>query len=317
MTAGTLTLGNAGFSRLGDRRRTSWSMTASMIVHSLLLLWLVTAKATESHLPDLTEITMIEPGDLAAPAAASPAAPAASSAAGQVRASTQEDRFARPQDHAALEPAPQSRTAIEDRIATRLASLQMREPLAVAGTSATGVPSAAWGPATAVTGTGTGGNSKAISLTRGGSGGSGPALSLTRGGGSSLAPAIATTGLPSEGTAAAAPAKSSESSARRDLAGATLMGPIADRPILSYATPTYPDWAKRDGVEGSVTLYFVVRPDGSVKENVLVQKTAGFEDFDENARAALKAWRFQPLTGGRTGEQWGTITFHFRIREAG
>ena len=68
-------------------------------------------------------------------------------------------------------------------------------------------------------------------------------------------------------------------------------------------------------MESSVTLYFVVRPNGSVKENILVQRTAGFGDFDENARAALRAWRFEPLKGGRTGEQWGTITFHFRLRE--
>ena len=73
----------------------------------------------------------------------------------------------------------------------------------------------------------------------------------------------------------------------------------------------------RDGVEGSVTLHFIVSADGTVKENILVEKTAGFEDFDERARRALRDWRFQPLTGGRTGEQWGNITFHFRIREAG
>jgi TonB family protein len=53
------------------------------------------------------------------------------------------------------------------------------------------------------------------------------------------------------------------------------------------------------------------------KENVLVQKTAGFGDFDDNARSALRAWRFEPLREGRVGEQWGTITFHFRIRDAG
>ncbi|HET9327519.1 MAG TPA: energy transducer TonB [Candidatus Eisenbacteria bacterium] len=302
--------------RLSSRRRTSWSMTASMIIHSILLLLLVTAKTPESKLPEITEILMIEPGDLAAPAASSPAAPSASSTPGLAKANVTEERFARSLNQAALEPAPQSRTAIEDRIASRLASLQQNEPLAVAGTGAAGVPSAAWGPATAVTGTGTGG--KALSLTRGGSGGSGPALSLTRGTGTSgIGPATVSTGIPTEGSAAGAPAKSSESSARRNLAGATLMGPIADRPVITYATPVYPDWAKRDAVEGSVTLYFVVRPDGSVKENVLVQKTAGFDEFDENARAALKAWKFQPLTGGRTGEQWGTITFHFRIREAG
>jgi TonB family protein len=54
-----------------------------------------------------------------------------------------------------------------------------------------------------------------------------------------------------------------------------------------------------------------------VKENVVIQKTAGFGDFDENARLAIRAWRFEPLRGGRTGEQWGTITFHYRLRSAG
>jgi len=80
-------------------------------------------------------------------------------------------------------------------------------------------------------------------------------------------------------------------------------------------SPDYPEWAKHDGIEAAVTLYFIVRPDGSVKENILVQKTAGFGDFDDSARAALASWRFAPLTGGRTGEQWGTITFHFRLKD--
>ncbi len=298
-----------------DRRRTSWSITASIVIHAiLLLLLLVFAKTRESKLPEITEITMIEPGALAAPAAA----PASAEAPGArpEGVSSHEQSFARTLNRAAIEPAPQTANAAEDRIAARLASLQQREPLAVAGTGTAGAPSAAWGPATPVTGAGAGGSGKAISLNRGSTTSNGPALSLTRGASAGLGPAIVATGLPSEASAASAPAKSGEGMARRSLAGATLMGPIADRPVLSYATPTYPDWAKRDAVEGSVTLYFEVRPDGSVKENVLVQKTAGFEDFDENARTALRAWRFQPLTGGRTGEQWGTITFHFRIREA-
>jgi TonB family protein len=96
-----------------------------------------------------------------------------------------------------------------------------------------------------------------------------------------------------------------------------LAGPIADRPVTAYTRPAYPEWAKRDAVEGSVTLYFIVRPDGAIRENILVQKTAGFEDFDESARAALRLWRFAALREGRTGDQWGTITFHFRLREAG
>ena len=46
-----------------------------------------------------------------------------------------------------------------------------------------------------------------------------------------------------------------------------LAGPISDRPVLSYVRPIYPEWAKRDAVEGSVTLYFVVGPDGSLGTN--------------------------------------------------
>jgi len=39
--------------------------------------------------------------------------------------------------------------------------------------------------------------------------------------------------------------------------------------------------------------------------------------FQDNARVALRGWRFEPLHAGRTGEQWGTITFHFRLRDVG
>jgi TonB family protein len=143
-------------------------------------------------------------------------------------------------------------------------------------------------------------------------------MPLTRGvpGGTGIAPST----LPSAKSGGGAESKAADvgdAAARRTVAGASLAGPIADRRVLSTVVPDYPDWAKREAVEGSVTLYFVVRPDGTVKENVVIQKTAGFGEFDDNARTALRAWRFEPLHGGRTGEQWGTITFHFRLRDAG
>ena len=55
--------------------------------------------------------------------------------------------------------------------------------------------------------------------------------------------------------------------------------------------------------------------DGRVKTNILVKRTSGFEDFDGNATAALRDWKFEPLPGGATGEQWGEITFHYRLTE--
>src|SRR5262249_9818924 len=155
-----------------------------------------------------------------------------------------------------------------------------------------------------------------LELTRGGGSGSGPPLTLGRGGGTGLAPALAPGGIgAAAGAPAPAPVRDGETAARRTLAGSELAGPIADRAVLRHVTPVYPEWAKRDGVEAQVTLYFIVRADGSVKENILVQKPAGFGDFDDSARAALATWRFEPLRAGRTGEQWGTITFHFRLRD--
>jgi TonB family protein len=144
------------------------------------------------------------------------------------------------------------------------------------------------------------------------------AISLKRGnGGQALVPALASGALDASAAAGPAPAKEGKEHARRQLAGAMLMGPIADRPIVHMVKPDYPEWAKREAVEASVTLRFVVRPDGRVRESVMVEKTAGFQDFDENARGAIRTWRFQALGAGESGDQWGIITFRYRLREAG
>jgi TonB family protein len=100
----------------------------------------------------------------------------------------------------------------------------------------------------------------------------------------------------------------------RNLAGANLVGPVADRAVQHYRVPDYPDWAKRDGTEGSVTLYFFVLTDGRVKENVVVERTSGFSDFDDRAVAALLEWKFVALPG--SNEQWGRITFNYKLSDA-
>jgi len=106
----------------------------------------------------------------------------------------------------------------------------------------------------------------------------------------------------------------STSAAVRDLGGASLAGPVADRRVIDFTMPTYPAWATSQAVEATVTLYFLVLPSGQVKENIQVQKTAGFQEFDTNAVRALQSWRFAPLSGGDAREQWGTITFRYRLK---
>jgi TonB family protein len=299
------------------RRRTRWSMGTSTAVHALILLWIVLAPRVAPQTPTLTEITLIEPGDLAPAAAPAAPAPSARRSDGAAAASPADQSFRRLTSPAELTPEPESPTALEDRLAARLASLREAEPTPVRGVPASALGTA-WGtPATVGTGVG-GKGSTPLALNRGDGGtGSAQALPLSRGSGTALGPAIVPTGLPSSAATPAGTSRGGDAAARRALAGAMLAGPIRDRPVVSYVRPVYPEWAKRDAVEGSVTLYFVVGPDGGVRENVLVQKTAGFEDFDESARTALRMWRFAALREGRTGEQWGTITFHFRLREAG
>ena len=69
-----------------------------------------------------------------------------------------------------------------------------------------------------------------------------------------------------------------------------LQPPIA----LVKVDPAYPVELMKAGVEGNVTLYAIIRADGSVGD---VRVLRGLDDrLDEFARTALLAWKFQPAT---------------------
>lgn len=310
MTAATLRLD------LEDvRRKTRWTMVISIALHALLFLWIVVQPSISQETPPLTEITFLEPNELEGSPASAPALSAPEPRSGAASRSSADARFQRLERTGDISLDPMAPDVQSDQLEARLASLQQTASLQPAGTATSVVPASLFGSGSAPIG-GMGGG-QAVALTRGSGGGS--ALPLTRGGpgGTGIAPSTLPTAKAGSGGGSSSAANVSDSAARRTVAGAMLAGPIADRKVLSTDVPEYPEWAKREAVEGSVTLYFVVRPDGTVKENVVVQKTAGFGEFDDNARAALRAWRFEPLHGGRTGEQWGTITFHFRLRDVG
>ena len=317
MSARALRFDEVGLEFDEVRARTRWTMSLSLAAHLALLLALVLIKPVSQDRPVITEIAFIGPGDLdPSPAAPGPAsAPRASAPVSGARVTSDRDDHFRREAVASFAANPQSDRAAADRLNSRLAALQQTTVTPISG-GTTGAPSALWASPAGVPG-GLGGSGQSVTLSRGGGGGSGPPLALGRGGGGNgTSTTLARVATPAPSGEPAAAAREGESTARRTLAGAMLAGPIADRAVLQSTTPVYPEWAKKDGVEGSVTVYFVVRADGSVKENVLVQKTAGFAEFDDNARAAILAWRFEPLRGGRTGEQWGTITFNYRLRGA-
>lgn len=75
-----------------------------------------------------------------------------------------------------------------------------------------------------------------------------------------------------------------------DPSGGDVTAPVA----IQKVDPKYPAELQREFVEGTVTLYAVIRKDGSVDD---VRVLRGIDrQLDENARTALARWHFQPGT---------------------
>jgi TonB family protein len=283
----------------------------SAVVHLSVFLLIFLMRSIAPGPERLVEITWIESVPIR------PAATKTTSPPGEkelVRKSPEfkiKEHFVRDMPRAEVAPQPQTATASEDKLEKRLVTLQrstVDKNVQIAGISS---PSALTKPVLAGIPAEQERTGKPGELARQPSSGT-KALELERAPLKTSNPAIASVRLPEVKTSPE-PAKPTDKMARRTLAGASLVGPVADRSLISYQTPLYPEWAKQEGVEGSSSIYFVVLANGQIKKNVVVQKTSGFEDFDRNAINALLTWRFEALRGGEMGEQWGTITFHYRL----
>jgi TonB family protein len=312
-TAVNGTIALPGSEMMGLRSRQRRCLATSIVAHILLFCWLVLAPHDRAEPLGIVEIAWLEPAPEPAPPASSrrPAPSPEPTAIPSVR-ERPAVKFRRLADDAEVEPRPQDSHARQDRLDERLASLRRLETRPPALASAA-EPTSRWSNMAVAGAAGTS-TSPPRELTRDKQG-SGQALALNREPTRGRAPVLATTPPPAAARETA-PMAGQTTTASRTLAGVTLAGAVADRPVKTHVLPEYPAWAMREAVEATVTLLFVVLPDGRVKENVQVQKTAGYSDFDDNAVAALLRWRFAPLSGGGTEEQWGTITFRYRLRDA-
>ncbi len=301
--------------------RTRQFVGGSVAVHLLLISFLLIQQKFAPMPMGITEITWIDPVEIPAPAAEPTSPPIAEKVverpeiqapAKRLTREEPKQQFRRELKRADFAPKPQTESAIDDKLSHKLSSLRRATDEKQAQITALLPPTKIGKPALAGTPVQNPGTRETSTLKREDTPRSAP-LKLKRVDASKSRPAVAVSAMPETRPSNPTMARVDESTARRELAGAQIAGPVADRPILTYETPVYPEWAKRDGVDGSVTLYFIVRSDGYLKENILVQKTAGFQDFDNNAIAALRKWRFKPLPAGQTAEQWGAITFHYRL----
>jgi TonB family protein len=92
--------------------------------------------------------------------------------------------------------------------------------------------------------------------------------------------------------------------------GVEIEGPLANRKIVAYSVPAFPDWARQQGIlEAAVAIHFTVDAGGLVMPGMRVERTSGYGRLDKLAMESLKSWRFAPMPG--SGAQWGVITFRF------
>ena len=110
-------------------------------------------------------------------------------------------------------------------------------------------------------------------------------------------------------------APSGSTRAGRGLAKATGEGVTSlARPLGGYqTTPRYPEAARREGIEGVVTLRFQVLATGKVG-TVQVQHSAGRDDLDQAAVEAVRTWRFEPARRGKEAiTVWVTLPVRFAL----
>jgi TonB family protein len=90
-----------------------------------------------------------------------------------------------------------------------------------------------------------------------------------------------------------------------------LAAPIA----VQKVDPAYPLELMRRNVQGTVTLYAIIRSDGSVGEVRVLQ---GVDDrLDAYAKAALTHWRFEPATkNGNAVDLEAVVAIPFRASRA-
>lgn len=301
------------------RRRTRNGVGLSLAVHALLLVFLKLHAPDPSDVEGLVEITWIEaPAPAPAPVAVatvSRQSPKGTKTPAKPAPQAEREHFARPMQRSENAPKPQDTAATRDAVRERLASLTSSaaetrtQVAALLPTTDAARPTLAAVPSTPNA------EPSPRSLARGEERRPTPAPAELVRSAAVAAPAMtALARLVEEPVSTSSPPTTPATAfpPREVLAGVSLAGPVADRALVRSRLPVYPEWAKQDAVEGSVRLRFVVRPDGGVRESILIERTSGHEDFDRNAEIALLEWRFEALPGS-TGDQWGSITLDYRL----
>lgn len=88
---------------------------------------------------------------------------------------------------------------------------------------------------------------------------------------------------------------------------------VSAKPIVRI-DPRYPIEAARNGIEGHVIMSFDILPNGSV-DNIFIVQSSPQGVFDNEARKALKRWKYLPkkIDGQVTGFKDQTVRLDFTL----
>lgn len=95
----------------------------------------------------------------------------------------------------------------------------------------------------------------------------------------------------------------------KNLSPFSLEGELSPEDIVSPYLPRYPNFAKAKGLNNVVIIIdFSVNQQGDVSPTMIIRRSTGYPNWDEDVKAALKRWKF---TSSEKLKRTGRITFRF------
>ena len=96
-------------------------------------------------------------------------------------------------------------------------------------------------------------------------------------------------------------------------AGAALEGEVAATFDPVKCKAEYPKASLMNEEQGTVTMSFLVSPDGTVIESKL-EKTSGFKNLDKAALKSISACKFKPGTkDGAPAQTWAKVDYAWKL----
>ena len=96
-------------------------------------------------------------------------------------------------------------------------------------------------------------------------------------------------------------------------AGTALAGEVAATFDPGKCKAEYPKASLMNEEQGTVTMSFLVSPDGSVVESKL-EKTSGFKNLDKAAIKTISACKFKPGTkDGAPAQTWAKVDYAWKL----